>query len=131
MAPSFEYKGVTYLHTESQWHSRTNRHTTTAGHSWGWIDGPRASNGDYCWSDDPGSRFTSSDAADVIRFHNEWLKEQEPIAIRLVKAHRQLASIEDRYRDSEEKLRTVSEELDEARANVASLETRQPKPATA
>lgn len=129
MAPSFDYKGVTYLHTESPWQSRTNRHTTTVGCSWGWIDGPRTS-ADICWSDDPGSRFTGKDANEVIRIHNEWLKEQEPVEIQLVKAHRQLAYAEGNYRHAEEKLRQVSEELDDSRKLVAALESKQSEHAT-
>lgn len=36
-----------------------NRHTTTKGYSWGWIDGGAETN---FWSNDPGSRFTEDQA---------------------------------------------------------------------
>lgn len=121
-ALSFEYKGVTYPHTESPWQSRTNRHTTTRGYSWGWIDGPiRAGGVDYTWDNDPGSRFTSTDAAEVVHIHNEWLKEQEPPVFRLIKAERKMTDLSDRCRETQNQLNRLKEELDESIEEVDSL----------
>lgn len=122
MATSFEYKGVTYPHTESPWVSRTNRHTSTRGYSWGWIDGPIRDGGrDYTWSNDPGESFTSSDAAEVVRIHNEWLEEQEPLVFRLIKAERNMTALSNRFRETQNQLTRVKEELDESIEEVDSL----------
>ena len=123
MSLTFEYKGVTYAHTDKPWRSHTNRHTTTQGYSWGWISGPVREGGDICWSNDPGDRFTERDAAEVISFHNEWLKEQEPVSLRLVRASERLASAEKecnlaeiRYLESQEALAKASAEVERLEA---------------
>lgn len=44
----------------------TNRHTTTDGNLWGWIEGCTLN---ICWSNDS-ERFNSSKAAELVRWHN-------------------------------------------------------------
>jgi hypothetical protein len=83
------------------------------------LDGPIAVGGsDYCWSDDPGSRFTSADAAEVVRIHNQWLKDQEPLVFRLIKAERKMTNLSDQCREAQNKLNRLKEELDDSIAEV-------------
>jgi len=44
----------------------TNRHTTTDGHKWGWIEGCTKN---ICWRNN--SRFTKEDALNLIKVWNE------------------------------------------------------------
>lgn len=68
-------------HNSVPWGVKTNRHTTTDGRSWGWIEGAP---GNVCWTN--GTAFDRDAASLVCRHHNEWLKEQTPIALRLIEA---------------------------------------------
>lgn len=70
-------------HNTVKWRSCTNRHPTTRGRSWGWIEGAP---GNVYWSDDNQS-FTSADAERVCREHNEWLENQKPIALRIIECN--------------------------------------------
>jgi len=70
-------------HNEKIWEVCTNRHPTTWGAPWGWIEG---ADGNVCWNNDPGSPFASKDARSVVEDHNTWLEQQTPIAIRILKA---------------------------------------------
>lgn len=119
-APSFEFKGKTYLHTTGSWHPKTNRHPTTAGFAWGWIEGAP---GNLCWSNDPGESFTSKDAHDVANIHNQWLVDQEPVEIKLVKAfgnlecaERECDAAEIRYLDAQETLKRAKAEVERLEA---------------
>lgn len=70
-------------HNTVKWESLRNRHSTTRGNDWGWIEGAP---GNVCWSDDNQS-FTSADAERVCREHNEWLENQKPIALRIIECN--------------------------------------------
>ena len=127
MPPSFEYKGVTYLHTSGKWCTRTNRHTSTAGNSWGWIEGHP---GNLCWSNDPGDKLSGSDAAKICEIHNQWVDDQVPVSIKLVRACENLARAE-RDRDSAEvRFLEAQETFHKAKAVVEQLEALQ-QPVTA
>lgn len=79
-------------HNTKRWEVMTNRHTSTRGFPWGWIDGP---DHNVCWSNDPGKTFTSKDAARVVDEHNAWLKEQTPIALRIIEQRKNAARLRD------------------------------------
>lgn len=84
-----EHRGVTVQHTLSRWEVRTNRHTTTSGHDWGWIEG--AAN--VCWSND--GYFNRAIAGEICRLHNEWLENLRPIEVRIIEATRELGKLRD------------------------------------
>lgn len=69
------------FHNTVVWQMRTNRHTTCNGHSWGWIEGAP---GNVCWSNDSRD-FDFSKASSAITAHNQWLEQQTPIELRIVK----------------------------------------------
>src|SRR5690606_36938692 len=89
--PSFEYKGVEYSHTTGAWSVKTNRHTSTCGREWGWIEGPLEN---VCWG--PNS-LARADASEIARIHNEWLEAQKPVSIRLVEAYSRLRTEKANY----------------------------------
>ena len=52
----------------------TNRHTTTSGNSWGWIDGCSLN---ICWSND-NSKFDHTKAAKLVIDYNSAIPDQPP-----------------------------------------------------
>lgn len=59
-------------HNEKKWAVRTNRHCTTNGYNWGWIEGAP---GNVCWSDDPcNANLTRAKAYEVVEEHNAMLR---------------------------------------------------------
>lgn len=51
-----------------RWKIATNRHTTTNGYSWGWIEGHPDN---ACWSEDPSSSERGlNDAIRMVERHN-------------------------------------------------------------
>lgn len=81
--------GRTVPHNEYVWGIKTNRHTTTGGYDWGWIDGAP---GNICWED--GERFDRAAASEMARAHNRWLEDQKPLPIKIIQAKRRLKEAE-------------------------------------
>ena len=108
--------GVVAAHNEQRWRSATNRHTNTDGSSWGWIEGAP---GRICWSDN--ERFNSVAAAAMVRAHNEWLENIQPLAIKVIKARREHAAARQEFEDLEAKATKAQERLFKARAALDSL----------
>ncbi len=81
--------GRTVPHNEYQWGIKTNRHTTTGGYDWGWID---QAPGNVCWED--GERFDRAAASEMVGAHNRWLEEQKPLPIKIIQARRRLKEAE-------------------------------------
>lgn len=82
MSETINCGGAEVEHNSQAWQTMTNRHPTTRGRAWGWIEGAP---GNVCWSNDPGSKFTSADARRVTTEHNTWLERQTPLALRITK----------------------------------------------
>lgn len=104
--PSVTYSGKTVLHNTARWVVKTNRHTSTAGNDWGWIDGAPSN---LCWSND-NTTFNYKAACEIARLHNQWLDEQKPLSIRLIEAN--------------EILDVARMALDKARAELADAESK-------
>jgi len=73
-------------HNTVKWQTKTNRHTTTIGNLWGWIEGAP---GNVCWSND-NNVFNSAEAGRVAREHNERLENQRPISLRMVECQERI-----------------------------------------
>jgi len=100
----------------------TNRHTSTSGNRWGWIEG---ADGNVCWSNDEGSQFTEAEAGKVAREHNEWLEQQRPLDVRIMEAtvkHNQVVARLNKHWDAEANL---LRELDTARVALEALRSQQ------
>lgn len=93
MEESVTVKGVTVVHNTRKWHTCTNRHPTTSGYSWGWIEGAP---GNVCWGDD--QRFNSKAASEMCTVHNQWLEHQKPISLRIVEAREAKDAADREYR---------------------------------
>lgn len=106
----FEMHGRSFVHNDRKWTVCTNRHPTTCGRAWGWIEGPSS---DLTWGND--GRFDSKAANDVVKAHNAWLAEQEPPALRLARLTPEIA-----IRRAEIERREQA--LDALRAELARLE---------
>ncbi len=81
--------GRTVPHNEYQWGIKTNRHTTTSGYNWGWID---QAPGNICWADD--EHFNRSAASEMVSAHNRWLEDQKPLPIKIIQAKRRMKETE-------------------------------------
>lgn len=79
-----EHRGIAVQHTMKRWEVKRNRHTTTSGYDWGWIEGSL----NVCWSND--GPFTECVAGEICRIHNEWLENLRPIDKRIVEAKQDL-----------------------------------------
>jgi len=80
-APSVTVRGVTVPHNTREWRVATNRHPSTGGSAWGWIEGAP---GNVCWSND--RVFDRAAAVEMVAAHSQWLEDQKPVSIRLVEA---------------------------------------------
>ncbi len=82
--PTIELFGHVIPHNTRKWELCTNRHTSTRGNSWGWIEGDELH---VTWSDDnEAGKLTGQQAGDIVRAHNDWLEDQKPIVFKLIEA---------------------------------------------
>ncbi len=93
--PSVTVAGVTIAHNACNWRVATNRHPTTGGRSWGWIEGAP---GNVCWSND--ERFDEKAAGEAVNLHNDWLEEQKPPLMKLIEAAERQKKIAKRFEDA-------------------------------
>lgn len=82
-------------HNDKRWVVKINRHTTTHGRRWGWIEGAP---GSACWSDD--GPFNHQEAERLAREHNDWLKHQEPIDLQIIRQREKVAWLSQRSIDA-------------------------------
>lgn len=106
-------------HNTKRWQKKTNRHTTTAGRSWGWIEGAP---GNICWSDDLGSNLTSTQACKLVNEHNLWLEEQKPIVLRIVEATERVTTARKSYEQAQQEANRRMDVLEGALHELAALE---------
>lgn len=128
--PTVTVRRTTLVHTPERWKSLRNRHPTTGGRSWGWLEGPQ---GHICWSNDPGSDLTEQEAGELVRLHDEWLSAQEPLEVKRVKAWQKLEALEKRRNETQAAFNAAAEAfaaqhriLDELLAPPARLEGERP-----
>jgi len=105
-------------HNTLEWDLRTNRHSTTCGRAWGWIHNAP---GEPCWSN--AGAFNEKAAQKVVDEHNQWLKEQTPIRVRIVEATAIAQRAQKSVTEAEESLAKRKQALDLALTEVARLES--------
>lgn len=106
------------LHNTVPWRLCTNRHTSTAGNSWGWIEGAP---GNVCWSNDDIS-FNRQKAAAVVDAHNRWLEEQKPIQLRITEASEKVRRARAVYDEAAKIAAVKAQALEDASLQLAKLE---------
>lgn len=111
--------GRTLEHNTVKWEVKTNRHLTTTGRLWGWIEGAP---GDSTWAD--GESFNCKAASQMAALHNEWLEARQHPEIRRIKAIHELRSAERAYNEAESKAVRAFGALMEAREALAALEAK-------
>ena len=119
MSESVTVAGVTVPHNTKPWSVKTNRHPTTSGYSWGWVEGAP---GNVCWSND--SAFNSAAAGQLVKEHNQWLEDQKPLSIRLIEAKERLALLERRHTNAAQAAERAKSEYLDAAGLVAELQQR-------
>ncbi len=102
----------------AKWECCVNRHTTTRGYSWGWIEGA----GNTTWSDDPGSPFTSKDASAAVKEHNDWLEDSRPAELKLIDARNLAYRLQQEVNDKRAALRIAEEKLTAVHATIRALD---------
>lgn len=107
-------------HNTIPWRVCTNRHTSTAGNSWGWIEGAP---GNICWSNDNAS-FNRHKAGEVVAAHNQWLEEQKPIHLRIIEASEKVQRAQAEYDEAEKSAASRLEQLADAKLILATLEAK-------
>jgi hypothetical protein len=114
--PSITVAGVTIAHNTQKWRVATNRHPTTYGRSWGWIDGAP---GNVCWSND--ERFDEKAAGEAVKLHNDWLEEQKPPLMKLIEAAERQKKIAKRFDDAKAAFEKAQAELEAVDREVIRL----------
>lgn len=109
--PTIRINGKDVPHNTVPWRIATNRHTTTRGNSWGWIEGAP---GNICWSND--GSFNSDAASAAVRDHNQWLENQKPIDLKIVEATRRVV-------EAQKSVDEASARVDRANAELAKAQS--------
>ena len=111
MIETITVAGRTVEHNTVPWSVETNRHKTTLGNYWGWVEGAP---GNVCWSNDGGA-FNSAAARELVKQHNEWLASKKHPDILYIEAVQRLRRAEEAYNAAKEKADTALSKLVEAR----------------
>ena len=105
-------------HNEFVWRSCTNRHTTTYGNSWGWIENAP---GNVCWSNDPKEKLDSKQAQSLVSAHNKWLEDIQPIQLKIIKAKKAVKDLTQTFKEKEQACLKAKEMLEKAKDGLAEL----------
>lgn len=105
-------------HNELVWRSCTNRHTTTCGNSWGWIENAP---GNVCWSNDPKEKLDSKQAQSLVSAHNKWLEDIQPIQLKIIKAKKAVKDLTQTFKEKEQAYLKAKEMLEKAKDSLAEL----------
>ena len=105
-------------HNELVWRSCTNRHTTTYGNSWGWIENAP---GNVCWSNDPKVKLSSQQAQALVSAHNKWLEDIQPVQLKIIKAKKAVKDLTQTFKEKEQAYLKAKEMLDKAKDSLAEL----------
>ena len=108
----------TIPHNEYVWSVCTNRHTTTCGNSWGWIENAP---GNVCWSNDPKEKLSSQQAQALVSAHNKWLEDIQPIQLKIIKAKKAVKDLTQVFKEKEQSYLKTKEMLEKAKDNLATL----------
>lgn len=115
---TFTVRGRVFEHNTSRWRVCTNRHTTTGGRNWGWIEGAP---GNICWSNDS-EVFDHGAALEAVNCHNEWVENQKPLVFRLIEARAAVRKAISAEADAYQAYEKAKRRMIEAGALVAALE---------
>ena len=108
----------TIPHNEYVWRVCTNRHTTTYGNSWGWIENAP---GNVCWSNDTGKELKKEQAHALVNAHNKWLEDVQPIHLKIIKAKKAVKDLTQVFKKKEQSYLKVKEILEKAESELYSL----------
>lgn len=108
----------TIPHNEYVWSVCTNRHTSTYGNSWGWIENAP---GNVCWSNDPGKELKKEHAHALVNAHNKWLEDTQPIQIKIIKAKKAVKDLTASFKEKEQSYLKAKEMLEKAESELNSL----------
>ncbi len=105
-------------HNELVWRSCTNRHTTTYGNSWGWIENAP---GNICWSNDPKEKLNRQQSQALVSAHNKWLEDIQPIQLKVIKAKKAVKDLTAVFKEKEQSYLKAKEMLEKAEDSLAIL----------
>lgn len=108
----------TIPHNEYVWSVCTNRHTTTYGNSWGWIENAP---GNVCWSNDPGKELKKEHAYALVNAHNKWLEDIQPTQLKIIKAKKAVKDLTQVFKEKEQSYLKAKEMLEKAESELNSL----------
>lgn len=104
-------------HNTVHWRVCTNRHRSSTGNSWGWIEGAP---GNVCWSNDS-MAFDYKAALAVVTEHSAWLERQKPIALRIVDATERRDRLAKLYETAQQRADEARGEMNDAAAALCAL----------
>ncbi len=94
-------------HNTVRWRMCTNRHRSTDGTAWGWIEGAP---GNVCWGSSGAS--LSEDAAHAACMeHNKWLDDQDAPAIKVLKIRERMDPLVKKALSMRQELAAIDEEV--------------------
>ena len=105
-------------HNELVWRSCTNRHTTTYGNSWGWIENTP---GNVFWSNDPKEKLSRQQAQALVSAHNNWLEDIQPVQLKIIKAKKVVKDLTQAFIEKEQYYLKAKEALEKAKESLALL----------
>lgn len=108
--------GTSIPHNAVKWDVRKNRHTTTEGRDWGWIEGAP---GNVCWEN--GQRFDRHAAQEATRLHNQWLEDQKPIKIKIIEQQERVSMLLRTYEQYKTEHATAKQRYEEAKQELDAL----------
>ena len=108
----------TIPHNEYAWRVCTNRHTTTYGNSWGWIENAP---GNVCWSNDPGKELNKEHAYALVNAHNKWLEDVQPIHLKIIKAKKAVKDLTLIFKEKEQSYLKAKAMLEKAEESLNNL----------
>lgn len=105
-------------HNEYVWSVCTNRHTTTYGNSWGWIE---KSPGNVCWSNDSGKELKKEHAHTLVNAHNKWLEDIQPVQLKIIKAKKTVKDLTLIFKEKEQSYLKAKAMLEKAEESLNNL----------
>jgi hypothetical protein len=117
-----EHRGVIVQHNMQRWSVKRNRHPTTRGYAWGWIEGSL----NVCWDNE--GAFTECVAEEISRLHNEWLDRLRPVEVRIIEARCRLRKAQDEVLKAGELLAAADRKVRDIAAELDKLEGKDQTP---
>lgn len=112
-------------HNTNRWRMCTNRHPSTDGTSWGWIEG---ATGNVCWGSS-GASLSEDQAHAACMEHNKWLDDQDSPTVKILKIRERMAPLVKKALDMRQQLVGIDEEVRVMVAEIESIEAKATQPA--